>query len=76
MFIKVDLRHLVILFGSKKRGIKMSVVQEKKLSESYCLLIGLQHDLTVMKDLPDKERNYIESRLGAIEKTLLSGIRS
>lgn len=52
----------------------MSVVQEKKLSESYCLLIGLKHDLKVMNGLPDKERHYIESRLGAIEKTLLSGI--
>lgn len=58
----------------------MSVVQEKKLSESYCLLIGLQHDLEFMDDIPngekcyDEERRYIASRLSAIKKTLLAGM--
>jgi|GEM_PF-3634461 len=47
---------------------------DKKLKESYCLLIGLNHDLTTMDSLPYDEKAYIKSRLLAIEERLLSGM--
>lgn len=59
-----------MLMAEKPNETKDTMTEDKRYSEVYCLLLGLEHDLESMDKVPIQEKMYLIRQINCIKDRL------